>query len=245
MDKMVDWDKLRIFHAVAEEGPGMKIAMLAVIALGHEFPPCGACRQVIAEFATEKTEVWFLQGGRSVAMSMMDGTGEDEHVLIRGNSSNPGRSVARRFLAAVDGPARAGGIGLMAACDLVVVNRSVSFALTEVRIGVAPAIDALDLELLGAECLISLGRDDEARARQLAEIYHPYQAAIGDWLDANLTRRPILVSLHSFTPSMNGKDWDKILARYEEAAAPGFGFGPVARSLGGSLFPLGFPVWAG
>ncbi|MCY2982776.1 MAG: PSD1 and planctomycete cytochrome C domain-containing protein [Planctomycetota bacterium] len=39
-----------------------------------------------------------------VAMSMMDGTGEDEHVLIRGNSSNPGRTVARRFLVAVDGP---------------------------------------------------------------------------------------------------------------------------------------------
>ncbi len=43
-------------------------------------------------------------------------------------------------IAAADGPVRAGGIGLMAACDLVVVNRSVSFALTEVRIGVAPAI---------------------------------------------------------------------------------------------------------
>jgi enoyl-CoA hydratase len=43
-------------------------------------------------------------------------------------------------IAAVDGPVRAGGIGLMAACDLVVVNSSVSFALTEVRIGVAPAI---------------------------------------------------------------------------------------------------------
>jgi len=38
-----------------------------------------------------------------VAMSMMDGTGEDEHVLIRGSSSNPGKSVPRRFLSAVDG----------------------------------------------------------------------------------------------------------------------------------------------
>ena len=38
-----------------------------------------------------------------VAMSMMDGTGEDEHVLIRGSSSNPGKSVPRRFLAAIDG----------------------------------------------------------------------------------------------------------------------------------------------
>jgi enoyl-CoA hydratase/carnithine racemase len=43
-------------------------------------------------------------------------------------------------IAAVDGAVRAGGIGLMASCDLVVVHSSVSFALTEVRIGVAPAI---------------------------------------------------------------------------------------------------------
>lgn len=43
-------------------------------------------------------------------------------------------------IAAVEGAVRAGGIGLMASCDLVVVDRSVSFALTEVRIGVAAAI---------------------------------------------------------------------------------------------------------
>ena len=43
-------------------------------------------------------------------------------------------------IAAVTGPVRAGGIGLMAACDLVVVHQEVTFALTEVRIGVAAAI---------------------------------------------------------------------------------------------------------
>ncbi len=43
-------------------------------------------------------------------------------------------------IAAVSGPVRAGGIGLMAACDLVVVHHDVVFALTEVRIGVAAAI---------------------------------------------------------------------------------------------------------
>jgi len=43
-------------------------------------------------------------------------------------------------IAAVQGAVRAGGIGLMASCDLVVVESSVTFALTEVRIGVAPAI---------------------------------------------------------------------------------------------------------
>jgi len=61
-----------IFHAVAEEGSAMKIATLAVVCIGHEFPPCGACRQVIAEFATPETTVCFLQNGEPVSMSMAE-----------------------------------------------------------------------------------------------------------------------------------------------------------------------------
>jgi methylglutaconyl-CoA hydratase len=49
-------------------------------------------------------------------------------------------TIAAPVVAAIDGPVRAGGIGIMAACDLVVVNPSITFAFTEVRIGVAPAI---------------------------------------------------------------------------------------------------------
>jgi enoyl-CoA hydratase/carnithine racemase len=49
-------------------------------------------------------------------------------------------TTAAPVIAAVDGPVRAGGIGIMAACDLVVVNPAITFAFTEVRIGVAPAI---------------------------------------------------------------------------------------------------------
>jgi methylglutaconyl-CoA hydratase len=48
-------------------------------------------------------------------------------------------------IAAVNGAVRAGGIGLMASCDLVVVHESTTFALTEVRIGVAPAIIAVPI----------------------------------------------------------------------------------------------------
>jgi cytidine deaminase len=61
-----------IFHAVAEEGPQMRLASLAVIALGHEFPPCGACRQVIAEFAAPDVPVCFLQNGRLVSQTLAD-----------------------------------------------------------------------------------------------------------------------------------------------------------------------------
>lgn len=59
-----------VFHAVAGEGPAMKIASLAVVCVGHEFPPCGACRQVIAEFAIPETTVWFLQNGEPVSMTV-------------------------------------------------------------------------------------------------------------------------------------------------------------------------------
>jgi methylglutaconyl-CoA hydratase len=43
-------------------------------------------------------------------------------------------------LARVAGPARAGGIGLVAACDVAVAARSATFAFTEVRLGVVPAV---------------------------------------------------------------------------------------------------------
>jgi cytidine deaminase len=58
-----------IFQAVAAEGAGMKIRSLAVIALGHEFPPCGACRQVISEFAQPRTSIHFIQKGAVVSLT--------------------------------------------------------------------------------------------------------------------------------------------------------------------------------
>jgi methylglutaconyl-CoA hydratase len=40
----------------------------------------------------------------------------------------------------INGPARAGGVGLIAACDIAVAVESATFAVNEVRIGVIPAI---------------------------------------------------------------------------------------------------------
>ena len=49
-------------------------------------------------------------------------------------------SSPKPVLAAVRGPARAGGVGLLAACDVVVAGTSATFAFSEVRIGVVPAV---------------------------------------------------------------------------------------------------------
>jgi enoyl-CoA hydratase len=46
---------------------------------------------------------------------------------------------------AIDGHVRAGGFGLVGACDIVVAGGNSTFALTEARIGVAPAIISLTL----------------------------------------------------------------------------------------------------
>jgi methylglutaconyl-CoA hydratase len=43
-------------------------------------------------------------------------------------------------VAVVRGPARAGGVGLLAACDVVVAGSSATFAFSEVRIGIVPAV---------------------------------------------------------------------------------------------------------
>lgn len=48
-------------------------------------------------------------------------------------------------IAAIDGHVRAGGMGLIGACDIVVAGPRSTFALTEVRIGVAPAMISLTL----------------------------------------------------------------------------------------------------
>jgi methylglutaconyl-CoA hydratase len=54
-------------------------------------------------------------------------------------------------IAAINGPAFAGGLGLVGACDISVAVESVQFSFSEVRIGVIPAIIAV-------VCLPKLGR---------------------------------------------------------------------------------------
>lgn len=65
-------ERTAICTAVAAEGKGMRIARLAVVARGAEFPPCGACRQVIAEFSSAATEVGFRLAGEVRVMRLAE-----------------------------------------------------------------------------------------------------------------------------------------------------------------------------
>ncbi|MFD8421930.1 enoyl-CoA hydratase family protein [Streptomyces sp. NPDC059466] len=53
--------------------------------------------------------------------------------------------LPRPVVARVTGHVRAGGLGLLGACDIAVASGEATFAFTEVRIGVAPAVISLPL----------------------------------------------------------------------------------------------------
>ncbi|GAP48039.1 enoyl-CoA hydratase family protein [Streptomyces azureus] len=53
--------------------------------------------------------------------------------------------LPKPVVARVTGHVRAGGLGLLAACDIAVASTEATFAFTEVRIGVAPAVISLPL----------------------------------------------------------------------------------------------------
>ena len=59
-------ERAAIFAAVAAEGPKMRLARLAItVDVAGAFAPCGACRQVLAEFAGPETEI--VYAGRAGA----------------------------------------------------------------------------------------------------------------------------------------------------------------------------------
>ena len=68
------------------------------------------------------------------------GRAREMAALMRAIVSSP-----RPVIGAVNGHVRAGGFGLVGACDIVVAGPASTFALTEARIGVAPAIISLTL----------------------------------------------------------------------------------------------------
>lgn len=65
-------ERVAIGNAVTALGPALRWWRLAVVAEGLEFPPCGACRQVLAEFAAPDAAVIFLFQGTPRVMLLTE-----------------------------------------------------------------------------------------------------------------------------------------------------------------------------
>ncbi|MDI2031746.1 enoyl-CoA hydratase family protein [Saccharopolyspora sp. TS4A08] len=100
-------------------------------------------------------------------------------------------------VAKLAGPARAGGVGLVAACDIAVAAESATFAFTEVRIGVVPAVISVTvlprLDARQAHELFLTGETfDGTRA---AEIGLLNSAVPAEQLDAEVKRYTDMLAL--------------------------------------------------
>ena len=85
-------------------------------------------------------------------------------------------NAPKPVLAAVRGPARAGGVGLLAACDVVVAGASATFAFTEVRLGVVPAV-------ISAVCRPRMLPNAVHRLMLTGEVFDAATAAAGGLVD--------------------------------------------------------------
>ncbi|HLD67940.1 MAG TPA: gamma-carboxygeranoyl-CoA hydratase [Pseudomonas sp.] len=103
-------------------------------------------------------------------------------------------------LAVVQGAAFGGALGLISCCDMAIGATDAQFCLSEVRIGLAPAvISPFVVQAIGERAArryaLSADRFDGKRARQLgllAECYAPDQLeqAVADWVDKLLLNSP-------------------------------------------------------
>jgi enoyl-CoA hydratase len=127
--------------------------------------------------------------------------------LERGDPHPPDALVAllrqivelpKPVVARVTGHVRAGGLGLLGACDIAAASHEATFAFTEVRIGVAPAVISLPLlprldPRAAARYYLTGERLDAAEAARIGLV-----TATGDDIDAVLA--PVLDGLRRASP---------------------------------------------
>ncbi|WP_326704241.1 enoyl-CoA hydratase family protein [Streptomyces cyaneofuscatus] len=109
-------------------------------------------------------------------------------------------ALPKPVVARVDGHVRAGGLGLLAACDIAVAGEASSFALTESRLGLAPAVISLTLlprvDRTAANRYYLTGeRFDAAEAARIGLV----TVAAGD-VDLDKVLEPVLDGLRRASP---------------------------------------------
>lgn len=133
----------------------------------------------------------------------------------------------------VNGAARAGGIGLVGACDIAIARERASFAFSEVRVGVVPAIIAVTClprlaPRAGAEYLLTGETFD---ARRAVEIGLLNRAVADDALDEEVASYADLLSrggpealarTKRMLRELPGLDFDVALDRMQELSRERF-----------------------
>ena len=90
-DHTAGWGNIGLDHIVFRKGGAVGSAN-------------SASHQIVQDWQRERTQVAAQIVRKSrLALAMRDGTGEDDRVLIRGNSSKPGEVEPRHFLTAISG----------------------------------------------------------------------------------------------------------------------------------------------
>ncbi|GAA2483175.1 enoyl-CoA hydratase family protein [Streptomyces gobitricini] len=106
--------------------------------------------------------------------------------------------LPKPVVARVTGHVRAGGLGILGACDIVAADTGVDFALTEVRIGVAPSVISLTLlprldARAAARYYLTGERFDAAEAARIGLV-----TLVGEDVDTALA--PVLDGLRRASP---------------------------------------------
>lgn len=142
MSELVHYQVDRAIATVTLDSPDNRNALSAQLVdeLGARLRTAGADDAVRAVVLTH-TGTTFCAGAdlreQSAEGGPEKGTGRMLE-LLRSVVELPKPVVAR-----IDGHVRAGGLGLVGACDIAIASQDATFAFTEVRLGLAPAIISL------------------------------------------------------------------------------------------------------
>jgi methylglutaconyl-CoA hydratase len=155
-------------------------------------------RHVQTAMADERARVVVLTGAGPVFCSGAD-LKEPPRAMASDEATAPGGLVGivtalwespKPVVGRINGATRAGGLGLMCACDIVVAVDTATFAFSEVRIGVAPAIiSVVTLPRLGPTRGLELFLTGDVFDARTAAGYGFISAAVPpDELDAAVRR---------------------------------------------------------
>jgi enoyl-CoA hydratase/methylglutaconyl-CoA hydratase len=97
-------------------------------------------------------------------------------------------ACAKPVIVRLDGPVRAGGTGIVAAADVAIASEDAHFALTEVKLGVTPAIISLTLlpRMTSRAASLTFLGGEKFTARQAAEFGLITEAVPAEALDARV-----------------------------------------------------------